>query len=102
MESVRIRVSMLDGNTKYAYRSNQGVQINNDLWRYNQIMCNTRDTVLNKFTETELVAIKLAINGYMFKDGKVNIERFLDGFLADRVKNLTYIEKCALLNILEW
>ncbi len=111
--TVRVRISLLGSNMWYAYRKNQSVAINNDLWRYNKIMDDTRQSVLNRFTVTELMAVRVAVRGNLYKESKLGIEKLISKqpdealgnvnkeSLVAKIARLSYIEQCALLKIVE-
>lgn len=109
--SIRIRLALVGSNEKYAFRDNQGVSVNNALFRYQRLVDLAADSALARLSEEEYNALKEALNGTLFPDG--NLAPFIIGrigaseiplemkvALKKVVAQMPYVELCALMEII--
>jgi len=109
--SIRIRLALVGSNEKYAFRDNQGVAVNNALFRYQRLIDLAADSALAKLSEEEYNALKEALNGTLFPDG--NLVPFILGkigvaeislemkhALKNAINQMAYAELCAVLEMI--
>lgn len=110
--SVRVRISLVGSNEKYAFRSNQAIAINNGLFRYDHMVEAAIKDAFAKFTEQEYQDLKNVMEGVLYPDGDLlkTIEERLSGFdisfsrkqaVREVLGKLTYVELCAILSLME-
>ena len=110
--SVRVRISLVGSNEKYAFRSNQAIAINNGLFRYDHMVEAAIKDAFAKFTEQEYQDLKTVMEGVLYPDGDLletireklhssNLPVGYDEHLWDILCKLTYVELCAILSLME-